>query len=292
MRLFRTDAVRDVPLPSGGYESESVHLRALLRGGRTVTSVEIPTIYDGEPSHVRPVADTARIARALLGPSWTWSLRLGAAVVAALAVALALPVLQPLDNELYLAVNGLGDGPEWLYQALDPHTRNYLLLFMTTIAVTAATARRARYVIGAALAVLLAGYLAGTALEVVKLFVERARPEEVLGAQVQLSHGRSWAHIASFPSGHLIVTAAMAAAAASAAPVLRRPLMAYVTAVGVTRVLFGAHFPLDVLAGAAVGHQFGLCAAALIERARLLAPGPAVAALPVRPLDRACDVRA
>jgi membrane-associated phospholipid phosphatase len=126
----------------------------------------------------------------------------------------------------------------------------------------------------------------------VKLFIERARPEEVLGSQVQLSHGRSWAHIASFPSGHLIVTAAMAAAAAAAAPLLRRPLMVYVTAVGVTRVLFGAHFPLDVLVGAAVGHQFGVCAAALIERAGLISPGRVVAPVPVRALDRACDVPA
>ena len=29
-----------------------------------------------------------------------------------------------------------------------------------------------------------------------------------LGGQVQLSHGRSWAHIASYPAGHLIVTTA------------------------------------------------------------------------------------
>ena len=45
-----------------------------------------------------------------------------------IALGAAMPVVQPLDNSLMLAVNGLGDGPEWLYQALDPHTRNYLLL--------------------------------------------------------------------------------------------------------------------------------------------------------------------
>ena len=72
--------------------------------------------------------------------------------------------------------------------------------------------------LGAALGVVLAAYLAGAAIEVVKLFVERARPEEVLGAQAQLSHGRSWGHLASFPSGHLIVTTAMATAAAAAVP--------------------------------------------------------------------------
>ncbi len=92
----------------------------------------------------------------------------------------------------------------------------------------------------------------------------------MLGAQIQLSHGRSWAHLASFPSGHLIVTAAMASAAAAAVPALRRPLLLYVALVGVTRITFGAHFPLDVLVGAALGYELGLFAARLMASARLL----------------------
>ena len=32
-------------------------------------TVEIPTIYDGEPSHYRPVVDTARVGQALLVPA-------------------------------------------------------------------------------------------------------------------------------------------------------------------------------------------------------------------------------
>ncbi len=54
--------------------------------------------------------------------------RLAALILAVIALGAAMPVVQPLDNTLMLAVNGLGDGPEWLYQALDPHTRNYILL--------------------------------------------------------------------------------------------------------------------------------------------------------------------
>jgi membrane-associated phospholipid phosphatase len=92
----------------------------------------------------------------------------------------------------------------------------------------------------------------------------------VLGAQVQLSHDRSWSHLASFPSGHLIVTAAMATAAATAVPLLRRPLIAYLAAVAFTRVLFGARFPLDVLVGAALGYEVGLFSASLLANANLL----------------------
>jgi membrane-associated phospholipid phosphatase len=71
----------------------------------------------------------------------------------------------------------------------------------------------------------------------------------------------------------------MAAAAASAVPSMRRPLLAYVALVALTRVIFGAHFPLDVLVGAVVGHELGIFAARLLASARLLpAPRTAVAA--------------
>ena len=212
-----------------------------------------------------------------------WAPRLAALIGAALAVGLALPALQPLDNQLLLAVNGLGDGPDWLYQAFDPHTRNYIILFLATLVAAAMFVRRPRYVIGAGLSVLLAAYLAGAVLEVLKVFVERPRPEEVLGADVLLSHGRNWAHLASYPSGHLMVTAAMAAAAASAVPLLRRPLLVYVGIIAVTRVLFGAHFPLDVIVGAALGYELGLFTTSLLAGARLLPEGRTVAA-PIEPL--------
>ena len=296
MRLFRTSALQNVALPEGGYEAESRHLRALLRGGYAVGSVEIPTIYDGEPSHFRPVRDTLKVGRALaaahrepapIADSFAvlraWMPRLGSVVLAAIALGLAMPLFQPLDNTVFLAVNGLGDGPEWLYQALDPHARNYVLLTITTIVAAAIALRRPRYVLGAALGVVLAAYVAGAAIELVKLFVERARPEEVLGGQVLLSEGRSWAHLASFPSGHLIVTTAMATAAAVALPILRKPLIAYVLLIGLTRVLFGAHFPLDVLAGAVLGYEIGLFSARLMASARLLpAAVPELGPAPLR----------
>ena len=287
MRLFRTDALRAVPLPEGGYEAESRHLRGLLAAGRSVGSVDIPTIYEGEPSGFRPLGDGARVVRAMveapagqagsaadaLAVLRAWTPRLLSMLLAAIALGLALSLFQPLDNALFTAVNGLGDGPEWLYQALDPHTRNYILLVLTTLVAAVLILRRPRYVAGAVLGMVLAAYLAGAAIEVIKLFVERARPEEVLGSQVLLAEGRSWGHLASYPSGHLIVTAAMASAAAAALPVLRGPLLAYVVMIGLTRVLFGAHFPIDVVVGAVMGYELGVFAARLMASARLL-PAP------------------
>ena len=175
MRLFWTDVLVANPPPAGGYEAESRHVRALLADGRKITSVGIPTIYEGEPSHFRPLADTRRVARALLGVRTTadgslpdvaparaslaflgaaWP-RLAAPVAGALVVAAILPALQPLDSAAFSAVNRLGDGPEVLYQVLDPHTRNYLVIALTTLAFAALRLRRARYVVGTAIALLL-----------------------------------------------------------------------------------------------------------------------------------------
>jgi undecaprenyl-diphosphatase len=114
-------------------------------------------------------------------------------------------------------------------------------------------------------------------MELIQLGVDRPRPEEALGADARRSHDRHWAHIPSFPSGHLMVTAGLVATAATLARRLRGPLLVYLGAVAVTRVLFGAHFPLDVVVGALVGWQVGLFAAALIRSTGLLpaAPEPA-----------------
>jgi len=55
------------------YEYEAAFLLAALRAGYGVRSVTIPTIYDGQPSHFRSVADGWRVARVfaryLLGAS-------------------------------------------------------------------------------------------------------------------------------------------------------------------------------------------------------------------------------
>jgi len=62
----------------------------------------------------------------------------------------------------------------------------------------------------------------------------------------------------------------MVAAAATALPKLRAPLLVYLGAVALTRVLFGAHFPLDVAVGAILGWEIGLFSAGLAAAAGLL----------------------
>jgi glycosyltransferase involved in cell wall biosynthesis len=68
MRLLRGRALHAVPLPPGGFEAETLHLKRCLRAGVRVAWVPIRAIYDGQPSAYRPVRDSAHIARALLRP--------------------------------------------------------------------------------------------------------------------------------------------------------------------------------------------------------------------------------
>ena len=293
MRLYRTETLRRVPLPAGRYEAETGHLRRLLGAGERVAWVPMPAVYRGEPSSFRPLADSLRVAGALVAPLrgparpasaghgravlaevGRWTPRLLAGLAGVLAVGVALPVFDGADAALFTSINGLGDGPEWIYQALDPHTRNYGLIVLAAAAMAAVAVARGRaragLILGGAVAVTASAFVSDLFLEVMQVLVDRPRPEEALGEGILLSHERTWAHIPSFPSGHLIVTTAMAVTAMAVAPALRPLLWTYVAAVAFTRVLFGAHYPLDVLVGAAFGYEAGLFSVALARASGLL----------------------
>ena len=168
------------------------------------------------------------------------------------------------DEALFERVNGLGPGPDWLWFLLDPHTRNYLVLIAFAVAVAALTnARRVPGVFGRVLG---SAVLSWGLLEAVYAVYDRPRPEEVVGS-IDVN-GHSWGHLNSFPSGHMAITAALAVATALAFPRLRALLWTYVAAVAFTRVMFGAHFPLDVLAGTALGTASALLVALPFGRQR------------------------
>jgi membrane-associated phospholipid phosphatase len=145
-----------------------------------------------------------------------------------------------------------------------------MILAAAATAVVLLSTRRLRYAGGALLAMAFAGVFADLVLELIQLGIDRPRPEEAIGAEVQRSHGRHWSHIPSFPSGHLIVTTALVVAAATMAPLLRVPAFAYLAAIAVTRITFGAHFPLDVVLGTIVGWQVGLFSVAVMRTTGLL----------------------
>jgi undecaprenyl-diphosphatase len=76
----------------------------------------------------------------------------------------------------------------------------------------------------------------------------------------------------SFPSGHATVSFACATVLALAVPRLRVPLYALATLISLSRVYVGVHYPLDVLAGAALGVGIAIALRKLAEVLRRSEP--------------------
>lgn len=146
----------------------------------------------------------------------------------------------------------INNWPQWLYQPMWVVQLSAVIGALLVVAVLAAIGRKFR---------LAAALLAGTFLkilleDVTKEIVQRDRPGELLPDVIL--RGNAAAHGLSFPSGHAIVTFAIATLVA---PYLKGRWKilpwALAAAVCIARVYLGAHFPLDVLAGAGLGVFIG-----------------------------------
>ena len=215
-------------------------------------------------------------------PSALWVVRWAGALGALYATVLATGLivadtgLQSVDATLFRWVNALGPGPELLFEVLEEPGRNYLLLGAVILVAAALTRpRRLRDLFAFELVSLV---LAFGLLQALYAVFDRPRPSEVFDrAEIVLANGHNWAQIESFPSGHMAVITALAASAWFALPKLRGPLMAYVALNAVTRVAFGAHFPVDVAAGVALGYGSALAGRSLVTQAAALRELPAAA---------------
>jgi maltose/moltooligosaccharide transporter len=254
-----------IALPAAGVVVEATGTyRALfvLGGGATLLAL-VPLL-----GAVRPRGRTVAIATLLVA-------------VPVLGLLVAQTGLHRADEAVFRAINGLGPGPDWLWTLLDPHTRNYVILILVGL-VAAAVTRPSRIPVVLA-RVLGSALVAFALLELVYAVYDRPRPEEVAAADFSSLPGHTWAHLNSFPSGHMAITAALAVSIGLLFPRLRYVLWAYVAVVAFTRVLFGAHFPLDVLAGTALGVGSALLVAYAWERVPAALRARATAARPAQP---------
>jgi undecaprenyl-diphosphatase len=166
------------------------------------------------------------------------------AVFAVCAVVAANGRVGPIERAAFHAVNGL---PDWLYQPMLVFQYLGVLAMPLVVAVGALALRRWR--LAAALVLVVPLKLA---LErVVKVLVQRERPgTTVPDAVLRGVHPAGL----SFVSGHAIITFAIAGLLALVLP-RRWAVMAFVLATlnAIARVYLGAHNPLDVVGGAAIG---------------------------------------
>ncbi len=201
--------------------------------------------------------------RATRVPPATWA---AVMIVAVVALAVAATSVEPIRRWDETAVRELqGEvalrGIEEHVFAVTDLAGSPMLLAALIVVAALLLVRRWR----AALAVVLAVTLTKLTVAIVKALVERPRPDQAFE-----SYGTF-----SFPSGH----AASAAALYMTLAVLlsrghRRGVRAAVIgggalitiAVGVSRILLGAHHPTDVLAGWLVGGLLGLAAWVLVVR--------------------------
>ena len=259
-----------VAVPAAGWVvAASGSYRAITLGGGVVTLFAlVPLAHIGIKG--RPVA--ARFLPSLR------SLAVGGALLAGLVAATALvgilvtrTPLRRADEWLFEAMQGGSVGDGVLSAVLDEFAfANYVALTLIAIA----AGYRRRVLLPTILLVSGSGLLAWGVVRLVWALVERDRPEEVLGAATV----HSWAYVSSYPSGHIAVTVALVAATAWLFPYLRWPLWGYAALLAVSRIFFGAHFPTDVLVGAAVGY-----AAFLLTRWLLIESGMHVTPADSRP---------
>ena len=166
------------------------------------------------------------------------------AVFAVCAVIAADGRVGPIERAAFHAVNGL---PDWLYGSMLAFQYLGVLAMPLVVAVGALAYRRWR--LAAALVLVVPCKLGLERL--VKLLVQRERPGTTVPDVVL--RGVHPAGL-SFVSGHAIITFAIAGLLALVLP-RRWGVVAFVLATlnAVARVYLGAHNPLDVVGGAAVG---------------------------------------
>ena len=142
--------------------------------------------------------------------------------------------------------------PAWLYPPMWTVQLSGVIGALPLVAAAAALLRRLRLAAALAAATLLKVSLEAVA----KMLVQRNRPAETLPDVIL--RGKAAAHGRSFPSGHAMVIFAIT--------VLVSPYFrgwwkvlpwALAAAVCLSRVYLGAHFPLDVIAGAGLGTFIG-----------------------------------
>ena len=262
-----------VALPTAGWLIAATgSYRALfLLGGCATLAALIPL------ARLAPAPAAARRLARRVAPAASRAAILvaGTAAVLGAGVLARRTELFEADEWLFDLVHGFGGSPQLIDDVVvGSHIRNYAIL--TALVGLAAVRWGRTSPLRTMVMVAAAGLVAYASVRMSWAAWDSSRPQEALGTAAANDH--DWSSYPSFPSGHVAVTTALAAAAAALVPALRAPLWAYAALIAFTRVSYGAHLPSDVISGIALG----ALAAALVlasrrpplrDRARLPAGG-------------------
>ena len=150
------------------------------------------------------------------------------------------------EESVFRAINDL---PQWLYRVLWPFQQLGALVVGPVLAVICVILRRYRL----AIALLIATIAKLLSERIVKALVTRERPGTSIGPDIKVRGDVSVVG-ESFVSGHAVLVAALAGVVTPYLPTRWRPVpWVLVALVMFGRVYVGAHNPLDVVCGAALG---------------------------------------
>jgi glycosyltransferase 2 family protein len=151
--------------------------------------------------------------------------------------------LPKIELEVFDAVNHL---PDSLFRPIWPVMQlGALAAIPVTAGIAASVGQRA-----IAHRMVFTGTTTWVTAKVIKRCVRRGRPVTLVPGVHVRGHAASGQ---GFLSGHAGIAAALAATALPARPELGPVLATVVVAVGLARIYVGAHLPLDVVGGAALG---------------------------------------
>lgn len=165
-----------------------------------------------------------------------------------------------LDEQLFLTLNQAlsGSSATWLFSVATELGNGLILAALIVVPMLIFDRQRLKQHL---LPMVAAVAISGGVVNLMKVAVDRPRPaERFAGDDVDIHTPRGTPSDRSFPSGHTQTAFGGATYLSCLYPAAAPAFLIAAALTGLSRIALGVHFPLDVLAGAAIGAAFSFAA--------------------------------